>query len=53
MSLLLATHVTPRSVARRASQSDLLIDNEKNIKDQLENRWTFNDTYTSQLADTG
>jgi hypothetical protein len=26
-SLPRATHVTPRSVARRASQSDLLIDN--------------------------
>jgi hypothetical protein len=44
-------HGTPRSVARRASQFDLLIDNE-NISDQLENRWAFSDMCTSQSADT-
>jgi hypothetical protein len=47
-----ATHVTPQSVVRRASQSDLLIDNGKNIMDQLENRWPFSDTCISQSVDT-
>jgi hypothetical protein len=45
------THVTPWSVARRASQSDLLID-DGNIRGRLENCWPFSDMFTSQSADT-
>jgi hypothetical protein len=46
-----ATHVTPRFVVRRVSQSDMLIDKE-NIRDRLENRWPCSDTCTSQSVDT-
>jgi hypothetical protein len=50
-SLPRATHVTPRSVARRPANLTCWLTME-NIRDWLDNRWPCRDTCTNQSADT-